>query len=130
MARRSHSLASCSISVVRTDEHLAVNLFNASTALPTHSSTASTAWIAALNTGMANHIRICKVDDDNIIFLGTNSIRQLVAYFVSTHLRLQVISSNLRGFYKDSILTFIWLLNAAIEEEGYMCLFLGLSTCA
>ena len=79
---------------------------------------------------MANHIRICKVDDDNIIFLGTNSIRQLVAYFVSTHLRFQVISSNLRGFYKDSILTFIWLLNAAIEEEGYMCIFLGLSnTC-
>ena len=46
----------------------------------------------------------------------------------SAHLRLQVVGSNLLwGFHEDTILTLIRLLNAAVEEEGNMSIFLGFS---
>ena len=52
---------------------------------------------------------------------------QFLADFRCAHLRLQVVGSNLRGFHEDTILTLIRLLNAAVEEEGNMSIFLGLS---
>ena len=37
---------------------------------------------------------------------------------------------NLRGLHKDSVLALVWLLNATVEEEGYVSIFLCLSdTC-
>ena len=60
----------------------------ASTALPTQASTASIALMAAaLYAGMSHHIRVCKVDDDNIVLAGLDTVYQLVADCRCAHLR-------------------------------------------
>ena len=79
---------------------------------------------------MTNHIRVGEVDDDHIIFLRFDCCNKLLANFRSAHLWLQVVSRNLRGLHKDSVLALVWLLNATVEEEGYVSIFLCLSdTC-
>src|SRR5699024_2789333 len=50
----------------------------------------------------------------------------LITYLISAHLRLQVISRNLRGFHKDAVLTRVRLLHAAVEEERNVRIFLCL----
>ena len=79
---------------------------------------------------MANHIRVRKVDDDHIIFVRFDCLYKLLANLRCTHLRLHIVGRNLRGFYKDSVLSFVWLLNTTVEEECNMCIFLCLGdTC-
>src|SRR5699024_9184476 len=51
---------------------------------------------------------------------------QLVAYFISAHLRLQVIGSYLRRFYQDPVFSFVGLFYTAVKEEGYVSIFLCL----
>ena len=103
----------------------------ASTALPTQASTASTAWIAAVfHAGMSNHIRVCKINDDHIIFVGFDCFHQFVTDSGRAHLRLKVVGRNLGGFYQDPVLPFVRFLHAAVEEEGHMCILLGLRDAA
>ena len=78
------------------------------------------------NARMSNHIRVCEVDDDHIIIIGTDRFVQLPAYFRSAHFRLQVIGCNCRGINQDTILVLVGLFQTAVEEEGYMCVLLGL----
>ena len=79
---------------------------------------------------MTYHVRVGKVNYDNIILIRLDCCNELVTYFICTHLWLQIISSNLRRFYKNSIFSFIWFLYAAIEEECYVSILLCLSdTC-
>ena len=78
------------------------------------------------NTGMTNHITICIVQDDKVILAGLDSFNNLVSNLNSTHLRLKIIGSNLWRRYQDTILTLIWLLYTAIEEESYMSILLSL----
>ncbi len=79
---------------------------------------------------MTYHIRVGKVDDDHIILFRLDCCNQLLTYFLCTHLRLQIISSNLWRFHKNTILTYIRLLYAAVEEECYVCILLCLGdTC-
>ena len=78
------------------------------------------------HTGMANHIRVCKVDDDHIILAGTDCFIQLRTHFGSAHLRLQVIGCNRGGLHEDTILILVGLLDTAVEEEGYMRVLLCL----
>ena len=71
-----------------------------------------------------------KIKKGDVILFGTDGITQLAAYFVSTHLRFQVVSSNLGRFYQDTGFTLIGLLHAAVEEEGNVSIFLSLcNTC-
>ena len=41
----------------------------------------------ALHTGMTDHIRVCKIGDDDIVLAGLNAVYQLVTDSRSTHLR-------------------------------------------
>ena len=76
---------------------------------------------------MTYHIRICEVYDDNIIFSGADRVCQFLTNGRCAHLRLKVIGCNLRGLHKDTVLTRIRFLNAAVEEEGNVGIFLCLS---
>ena len=115
------------ISVVRAEEHLPVYFFDRVNGF-------SHALIYGLNrfdgrgfhTGMSYHIRICKVDDDYIVFSGPDGFCQLIAYFVSAHLRLQVVSGDLGGIDQDTVFSFVRLLYPAVKEEGHMCVFFSL----
>ena len=70
------------VTVVSADEQLAVHLFDGVYRL---------AYAAVydfdgldgclLHTGMTYHIRVCKVDDDHIVFLGLDGSNQLLADF-------------------------------------------------
>ena len=75
---------------------------------------------------MTYHIRICKVNNDHIVFIGTDSIHQLLTYFRSTHLRLKVVGCNRRGLNKDSVFVLIWFFYTTIKEESNMCILLCL----
>ena len=75
---------------------------------------------------VSDHIRICKVDHDHIIFIGCNCLIKTFADFRSTHLRLQIISSNCRRFYQGTLFIFIWLFYTAVKEKCNMRIFLSL----
>ena len=116
------------VSVVSTDEHHAINLFDCLNCF-------SNALVdsldgldrCVLNACVAYHVRICEVYDDNIIFSGADRVCQLLTNGRCAHLRLKVIGCDLRGLHKDTVLTRIRLLNAAVEEEGNVGIFLCLS---
>ena len=72
---------------------------------------------------MSYHIRVCEVDDDHIVFFRTDSFGQLVAYFICTHLRFQIVSSYFRGFYQNAVFAFVRFFYSAVEEEGNVCIF-------
>ena len=83
------------------------------------------------HTGMAYHIGVREVDHDHIVFFRTDRVKQLLTYCGSTHLGLQIVGSYILGrIYQDTILSLVGLLYAAVKEEGYMCILLGLgNTC-
>ena len=79
------------------------------------------------HTCMSYHIRVCKIDDNDIILTGTDGCIQLLRYFRCTHLRLQIISCNSWRLYKYSVLILVWLFHTTVEEECNMSIFLCLS---
>ena len=115
------------IAVIRADKHLTACLFHCL-------NRASHAAVYGLNslycsrnhTGMAYHIRVREVDDNHIVLIRLNGLYQLVADSRSAHFGLQVISCYLRRLHKNAILALVRLLNATVEEEGYMCVLLCL----
>ena len=116
------------VTVVSTYEHLSVNFFegfycSAYAAV----NSLDCFYCCSLYTGMTNHIRVCKVDDDHIVFVRFDRIYKFVADFRCAHFRLKIIGSNLRRFYKDSVLTFVWLFHTTVEEERNVSIFLCLS---
>ena len=117
--------------MVSTDEHLSVNLFESLNRLAyALINSLNSLDCCCLNTSMSNHIRVREVDDDHVVFLRFNCCYKLLTNLWSAHLRLKVIGRNLRGLHKDSVLALVWLLNATVEEEGYVSIFLCLSdTC-
>lgn len=74
---------------------------------------------------MADHVAVCKVQNDHIVLAGLDGLNHLIRDFVSAHFRLEVIRCNLRGLDKDAVLTRILLLDAAVEEECDMRILLG-----
>ena len=80
---------------------------------------------------MTYHIRVCKIDDDDIIFAGLNRLHQLIAHDRCAHLRFQVVGRNLlRRRNQNAVLALVRLFHAAVEEKCYVCIFLGLGdTC-
>ena len=70
------------------------------------------------NSGMADHIRICKVDDDHVILLRLDRLHQLIRHLIRAHLRLQIVGRDLRRIDKNAVLARIRSLYAAVKEEG------------
>ena len=79
-----------------------------------------------VDTCMANHITIGEVDNDEVVFVFLDGSNEFVFDLIGTHLRLQVVGSHLRTRYQDAVLTLEWFLTSTVEEEGYVCIFLGL----
>ena len=77
------------ISMVRTDKHNAVH-FPDGLHCTAHAGVHCLDGLdgCVLYPGMAYHVRVCKVDDDDIVFAGFDGFHQLIAHAVGTHLRL------------------------------------------
>src|SRR5699024_582568 len=88
-------------------------------------------WRHSLNShtlpaGMSNHIRVREVDDHYIVFFRFDRLHKFITYLGSAHLRLKVVCGNLGRFHKDPVLALIGFLNAAVEKESNMGVFLRL----
>ena len=80
-----------------------------------------------LHTRVAYHIRVCKIDDNDIIFAGLNRLHQLIAHDRCAHLRFQVVGRDLlRRRNQNAVLARVRLFHAAVKEEGNVCVFLSL----
>ena len=82
---------------------------------------------SSFDAGMSDHVAVCEVDYDRVILAASDSTAESIAYFERTHFRLKVICSDLRGRNKNSVFARERFLNAAVEEECYVCIFLCLS---
>ena len=70
----------------------------ASTTLPTHSSTVSTALTGGLvHAGVAHHVAVGEVEDDHVVVAGEDALDALVGDLIGAHLRLQVVGGHLGG---------------------------------
>src|SRR5574344_767784 len=79
-------------------------------------------------TCVTYHITIGAVDYDEVLLLCIDGTYQLFLYFISTHLRFQVVSSHLGRWYQDTVLTLIRSLATTIEEEGDVCILFCLGS--
>ena len=81
-----------------------------------------------VNTGVAHHITIREIDDDEVVLVEFDGLDQLVLHLVSAHLGLEVVGCNLRTCHEDALLAFVGSLSAAVEEEGDVCVLLCLGS--
>ena len=86
------------IAVIRTDKHLPVRLLQ-SVHSPAHAGVyrADRFYRRVKHSGMPNHVRICKIDNNYVVLAGFDCFYQLIAYGRRAHFRLQIIRRNLRG---------------------------------
>lgn len=80
-----------------------------------------------IDTGMTDHVAVCVVEDDNVILAGLDALHAVITDLESTHLRLEVIGSDLGGGDQAAVLAGELLLDTAVEEEGDVSILLGLS---
>ena len=83
-----------------------------------------------VHTSVADHIWWRKVVHQKLELAGLDPFTQLLRDSHGAHCRLQVIRGDLRGGNHFALLVLKLLLNAAIEEESNVCVFLGLSDVA
>ena len=116
------------ISMVSTDKHLSVHFLKS---LYCFANTFINSFHcfdgSFLYACMSNHIRVCKVDHDHIIFVRFNRIYQFLANLRCTHFRLKIVGCNLRRFNQNSVFSFVRLFHTAVEEKCNMCIFLCFS---
>ena len=72
-----------------------------------------------IDTGVTYHVTVGIVHHNEIVLLSTDSFHQLVLHFVSTHFRLQVVSSYLWRRNEDTVFVVVWSFTTTVEEEGY-----------
>ena len=75
---------------------------------------------------MADHIAVCKVQDDHIVLAALDALDALGSNFGGAHLGLQVVGCNLGAGDDTAILALVGSLHAAVEEEGDVSVLLGL----
>ena len=78
------------------------------------------------HAGVADHIAVCKVQDDHIVLAALNALDALGSDFGGAHLGLQVVGGNLGAGDDAAILALVGSLHAAVEEEGDVRVLLGL----
>ena len=78
------------------------------------------------DAGVADHVRVGEVDDNDIIFAAADGRVQFLADFGRAHFRLEVIGRYRGRRNQDPVLILVGIFNTAVEEEGYMGIFLGL----
>ena len=81
-----------------------------------------------VNTSVTYHITIGEVNNDEVVLVLVDSCHQLVLYFISRHLRLQVVGGYLWRRNQNTILALERLLATTVEEEGDVSIFLSLGS--
>ncbi len=76
--------------------------------------------------GVADHVGIGVVQDDQVVLAGVDRGDDLVGQFRRRHFRLQVVGRDLRRRHHDAVLAGKRLLAAAVEEIRDVRIFLGL----
>ncbi len=76
------------------------------------------------DSSMTDHIRICEIQDNKVVFVLVNLLDNGLCDLGRTHLRLKVIGLHLWRRYENSVLARIWLFHASVEKESYMCVLL------
>ena len=77
---------------------------------------------------MTYHVRVCVVDNDQIIFFGFQSFDQAICDFHCTHFRFHVISLYFRGRHQPTIFVGIGFFHTAVKEKCYMSIFFCFSS--
>ena len=77
------------------------------------------------HTRVADHVAVGVVDNDYVIALILDGIDDLVGDFRRAHLRLQVISGDVRRGNQDALFASEGLFAATGEEEGDVGVLLG-----
>ena len=76
--------------------------------------------------GVPDHVAVGIVADDEIETIAADRLDQPVRHLVSAHLRLQVVGRHLRRRHQDALFALVRGLDTAVEEEGDVCVLLGL----
>ena len=74
---------------------------------------------------MAHHVSVCEVEDDHVLFSGTDFGDEFFGHFRSAHLGQEVIGRDFGAVHKDAVFVFKDGFTAAVEEEGHVGVFLG-----
>src|SRR5690606_30034771 len=77
------------------------------------------------HAGMADHVRVGEVDNNQVKFLRFDSANELIQYLISGHFRLQIIGRDLWARHQNAFLAGIDALLPAVQEEGDMGIFFG-----
>ena len=70
------------------------------------------------NAGVAHHVAVGEVQDDDVIRAGVDALDALVADLPGAHLGLEVVGGHLGGGHQHPVLAGVLLFHAAVEEEG------------
>ena len=81
-----------------------------------------------VNTSVTYHITIGEVNNDEVVLVLVDSCHQLVLYFISRHLRLQVVGGYLWRRNQNTVLALERLLATTVEEEGDVSILLCLGS--
>ncbi len=74
---------------------------------------------------MAHHVSVGEVQDNHVLFPGADLADEFFGHFRGAHGRQKVIGGNLGAVHQDAFLVLEHGLAAAVEEEGYVGVFLG-----
>ena len=77
------------------------------------------------NAGMADHVAVGEIADDDVEFLLFDGVNQMVRHFVNRHFRFQVIGGNLRAGNQNSRFPGEFLFFPAVEKESDVRVFFG-----
>ncbi len=80
-----------------------------------------------VHTGVAYHVAVGEVNDDEVVLVLLDGVNQLVLHLVGGHLWLEVVGGYLWRSHEDAVLTFVWSLATTVEEECNVCILLRLS---
>ena len=115
------------IAVIRGDERPAAHLFNSGQC-------AAQAGINRFNrlagclehTCVADHVAVGIIKNNYVVFSAFNASDHFVSNSEGAHFRLHIIRRDLRRRDQCAVLAGIRFLDAAVEKEGYVRIFLRL----
>ena len=76
------------------------------------------------NAGVSHHVTVGEVQDDQVVFSAPDARNRFVGHAIGAHLRLQIVGRDLGRVDQHAILARVRLLDAPVEEEGDMGVFL------
>ncbi len=75
---------------------------------------------------VAYHVAVGKVNHDEVVLVLLDGSNEFVLHFVSGHLGLEIVGSNLGRGYEDAVFTFVGRFASTVEEESHVGVLLCL----